>query len=151
MIKTRLILLVCVLAAFGAGVSVGVLWQKSAPVSQDRFLAELNLTPEQRAKIKTIWAAAMKNSGWQTQRERREAAQKEFQAALEGLITVEQKPRYDEIIKAHQIKMDEIAQESTKARNEAYEKTKAELTEPQQVAYEELRKKRMGNHEHPGN
>lgn len=140
--KARLIFLVCFMTAFGAGTCVGVLWQTPAKATQDHWLSDLKLTPEQRETIKTIWTDAMKNSGWQAQRERREAAQKERDAALIATLTPEQKQRYDEIMAVYQKRLDEISQESKKARDEAYERTKAELTESQRVTYEELRKKR---------
>ena len=141
--KSRLIILICFLSAFGAGLCVGVLWQQPAKAAQDHWLSELNLTPEQREKIKAFWTDAMKNSGWQNQREKREAAQKQREEALNALITPEQKLRYDEIQTNYQKQLETLSQESRKAKDEAYEKTKAILNDEQRAAYEELRKKRM--------
>jgi Spy/CpxP family protein refolding chaperone len=143
MIKTRLVFVVCFLMAFGAGISVGALWQKPEKMVQEGWLAELNLTPEQREKMKSIWTETMKNSGWQAQRGRREAAQKERDEAMKAIIPIDHAAMFDEIMSTYQKKMDEIAQESRKAKDEAYEKTKEILTEQQRVTYEELRKKRM--------
>jgi Spy/CpxP family protein refolding chaperone len=141
--KPRLIILICFLSAFGAGICVGVLWQQPAKAAQDHWLSELNLTTEQREQIKTFWTDAMKNSNWQTQREKREAAQKQREEELNALITPDQKPRYDEIQGNYQKQLDVLSQESRKAKDEAYEKTKAILNDEQRVAYEEMRKKRM--------
>jgi len=144
--RSRLIFFVCFMAAFGAGICVGLLWQRPAPSSRADWLAELNLTPEQQEKIRAIWTDAMKASDWQTQREKREAAQKERDEALSALVTGERKPRYEEIMGTYRKKADAITQESRKARDEAYERTKALLTESQRVKYDELRKKRLEAH-----
>jgi Spy/CpxP family protein refolding chaperone len=141
--KARLIFLTCFLSAFGAGLIVGILWQQPAKASQDRWLSELHLTPEQNEKIKAIWTDAMKNTGWQAQREKREVAQKQRDEALNALISGEQKQRYDEILGEYQKKLDELRAEEKKAKDEAYERTKAVLTETQRIAYDEMRKKRM--------
>ncbi|MGD0090765.1 MAG: hypothetical protein ABSE73_12665 [Planctomycetota bacterium] len=143
MSKVRLVVFLCFMAAFGAGVCAGVLWQRRAKPAQDGWLSELNLSPEQREKIKAIWTESMKVGDWQAQRDRREAAQKERDEALRALLTGEQKPRFEEIMSAYHKKADEIAQAGRKARDEAYERTKALLTENQRVLYDELRKKRF--------
>jgi Spy/CpxP family protein refolding chaperone len=141
--KPKLIILACFLSAFGAGLCVGVLWQQPAKAAQDHWLSELNLTPEQREKIKAIWTDAMKNSSWQNQREKRDSAQKQREEALNALITPEQKLKYDEIQSNYQKQLEVLSQESRKSKDEAYEKTKAILNDEQRVAYEEMRKKRM--------
>ena len=151
MIRSRSIFLLAFLSAFGAGLSVGLLWQRSssaekpppAPQQQDGWLAELNLSPEQREKIKAIWTDAMKNNNWQQQREQREAAVAERDEALKTMLDAGQKTKYDEILATFQKKMDEFSAENKKSRDAAYEKTKAILTETQRVQYDELRKKRM--------
>lgn len=147
MTKARLIFLMCFLAAFGAGTCVGLLYQRTpAKAAHDDWLADLNLTSEQRDKMKAIWTETMKATDWQAQREKREAARKERDEALRGLATGEQKERLEGILSAYQKKMDAIAQESGKARDDAYERTKALLTESQRVMYDELRKKRSEAH-----
>ena len=144
--KSRLIFLLCFLTAFGAGVCVGVLWQQRVKPAHDGWLSDLNLTAEQREKIKAIWTDAMKAADWQTQREKREVAQKERDEALRTLVTADQKQRYEEIVSAYQKRAEEISQESRKAREDAYERTKALLTESQRQMYDELRKKRSEQH-----
>ncbi|MCY3024433.1 MAG: hypothetical protein NTW87_36120 [Planctomycetota bacterium] len=145
--KSRLIFLLCFLAAFGAGICVGYAVggaRRAAP--RDGWLSELNLSPEQGEKIKAIWTDAMKATDWQSQREKREAVRTERDEALRALVTGDQKQRFEEIMSAYQKKADEISQEARKARDEAYERTKAVLTESQRVAYDELRKKRAEAH-----
>jgi Spy/CpxP family protein refolding chaperone len=142
-IKTRVVLLLCFLAAFGAGTCVGLVWrQQAAKPAHEGWLSELDLTPEQQEKIRAIWTETMRNSDWQGQREKRSAAQKERDEAVKALLSAEQQPRYDEILAAYQKKADEISLAGRKARDEATEKTKALLSESQRVTYEELLKKR---------
>jgi Spy/CpxP family protein refolding chaperone len=142
-IKPTGIFVIGFLAAFAAGIAATIMWQRSHNYEQDGWLKELHLSAEQREKIKTIWTETMKNTNYQTQRERREAAQHERDEALAALVTADQKERFDEIMKTYRSKADAIAAESKKARDEAYEKTKAVLTDEQRTMYEELRKKRQ--------
>ncbi|HYG74067.1 MAG TPA: Spy/CpxP family protein refolding chaperone [Planctomycetota bacterium] len=148
--KSRILFVICFLTAFGAGLLAGMLL-KQPPAAQpqsDRFLGELNLTPEQREKMKAIWTEAMKNNSWQMQREAREAAQKERDEAMRALITDEQRPRFEAIQSAYQAKIEELSQKSRKARDEAAEKTKAILNKEQRVKYEEITKRRReGKHQ----
>lgn len=160
--RSRSIFLLAFLTAFGAGLSVGLLWQRSSSAEkppppqqppQDGWLSELNLTPDQREKIKAIWTDAMKTGNWQQQREKREAAQAERDEALQALMSAGQKPKYEEILAAYQKKVDELNAESKKSRDAAYEKTKTLLSETQRVQYDELRKKRFegrGRRPEPG-
>lgn len=139
--KSRLTFFVCFFITFGAGTAVGMLWATPAPKPpRDPFMAELDLTQEQRDKIKSYWTEAMKN-GWQ--REKRDAAFKERDEALKAMLTDEQKAKQDEIQKAFQAKMDEMNAASKRSRDEAYEKTKTILNPEQLVKYEEMRKKRF--------
>jgi Spy/CpxP family protein refolding chaperone len=139
----RLILIVCVLSAFGAGVCSALVWKNVAQKPHDPFLGELNLTDEQREKIKGFWSEAMKENNWQAQRELREAAQKERETAIRALLSEEQRAGYDLILSDYQGKIDALNQQSRRGRDEAIEKTKAILTEEQRAKYDELRKKRF--------
>jgi Spy/CpxP family protein refolding chaperone len=143
--KSRLIFFTCFFITFGAGTAVGMLWATPAPKpSRDPFLSELDLTQEQRDKIKGFWTEAMKN-GWQ--REQRDAVFKEREAAMKAMLTDEQKAKQEEIQKVFQSKMDEMNAASKRSRDEAYEKTKAILNPDQLVKYEEMRKKRFEGRE----
>jgi Spy/CpxP family protein refolding chaperone len=122
--------------------------QTPAKAAHDDWLAELNLTADQREKMKAIWTEAMKATGGQ-EREKRDAARKERDEALRALVTGEQKERLEEVLSAYQKKMEAISQESGKARDEARERTRALLSESQRVQYDELWKKRMESHGRP--
>jgi Spy/CpxP family protein refolding chaperone len=143
--KSRLIFFTCFFFTFGAGLAVGMLWATPAPKPpRDPFMAELDLTQEQRDQIKAFWTEAMKN-GWQ--REQRDAVFKERDAAMKAMLTDEQKTKQEEIQKVFQTKMDEMNAASKRSRDEAYEKTKAILNPDQLVKYEEMRKKRFEGRE----
>lgn len=145
--KLQLILLACVLASFAAGTSVGVLWERSEkhPPTDEGWLAELNMTSEQRTKIKAIWSEAMATASWQAQREKREVIQKERDDAIKIMITADAAQKYEETMRIAKEKQNELAQQSKKTMDEAYEKTKALLNETQRVKYDELRQKRFAN------
>jgi len=140
--KACLIILLCFMTAFAAGICVGVLWQRRTKLPQDGWLSDLNLSSEQREKIRAIWTDPLRLVDKQTRRERREAAQKEREDALRALVTGEQKQRYEEVMSACQRKLEEIAQEARKSSDDAYVRTKAVLTETQRAMFDELRKKR---------
>jgi len=143
MIKAPLIFTICFLTAFGAGVSATILWERSQNYGQDGWLKDLHLSQDQREKIKAIWTDAMKAGTYPTQRDKREALQRERDEALQALISSDQKDRFDEILRTYRTRADELSAESKKAREEAYERTKAVLTDSQRAIYEELRKKRQ--------
>jgi len=145
--RVILIMLACALTCFGAGYSVDRLLHPAPPPPQDHYMAELNLSPEQREKIKAIWTDVSKNSG-PAQREKREAAQKEFIEALQTLATPEQKPKLDVLVAEYRKKLDQISQDARKLRDEAIERTKAELNDEQRAAYDEIRKKRQEERTH---
>jgi len=139
--KSRLIFFTCFFITFGAGLAVGMLWATPVPKPpRDPFMAELDLTQEQREKIKSFWTEAMKN-GWQ--REQRDVVFKERDASLKAMLTDEQKAKQEDIQKVFQAKMDEMNAASKRSRDEAYEKTKTILNPEQLVKYEEMRKKRF--------
>jgi hypothetical protein len=139
----RVILLICFLTAFGAGICTGMLSKAPTAAAEDGWLSDLKMTPDQREKIKAIWEEAMKTSAWQVQREKRESLMKERdQLIVKEFITSEQKSRYDEITATYQKKIEEVGIEAKKTKDEAYEKTKALLGEDQRKIYDELRKKR---------
>lgn len=148
MTKLQIILLCCVLLSFGAGFCSGALYGKKVE-KHDDWLSELNLEPEQHKKIKDIWSEVMKTAGWPAQREKRDAIWKERDEAVKALMTPEQLPHYDEIIKASKDKQNELAQQNKKLMDEATEKTKALLTEAQRVKYDEIRQRRFGGHKKP--
>jgi Spy/CpxP family protein refolding chaperone len=142
-IRPTVIFVLCFLTAFAAGVSGTLMYQRWQNYDQDGWLKDLHLSQDQREKIKVIWTEAMKDHNYSSQREKREALQKERDEALAALVTPEQKERFDEIQHTYRAKVDALSAEAKKVRDDAYEKTKAVLTEPQRVIYEELRKKRQ--------
>jgi Spy/CpxP family protein refolding chaperone len=166
--NARLIFLISFFTAFAAGVTVGLVWSKPLPQGGKAPhkegakdgpsgreggprdpMAELRLTPDQNEKVKEFWTEAMKKSNWPMQRERREAARKERDDGLRALLTDEQKEKQDELNRAYQAKLDELDAISKRAREEAFEKTNAILSDAQKKTYEEMRKRRWDDKGRP--
>src|SRR5881392_1964228 len=85
-----------VLALF-AGVAVGMLSARLPQSHEPRswMADELNLSPEQRDQMRTIWQDVSKNrqSDW----EKRQQLDKERRDAVLSLLSEEQKAKYDQI------------------------------------------------------
>ena len=147
MTKTKLIILICFCAAFGAGVAAGVALMRSAPPPpHESWLGhELNLTPEQREQMHQIWSQAMGSPGPQLH-EQRQALQKERDEAIRALLNAGQKAKYDEVMKNYAEKIAALEETRKKAFDEAVERTKKILTGPQRKKYEELLKSHAGHH-----
>ncbi|MGD0088731.1 MAG: hypothetical protein ABSE73_02320 [Planctomycetota bacterium] len=139
MIKLVALLVLCVLLSLGAGVCIGVLWAHRGP-PHDPFVDELNLTAEQQDKLKAIWSEAIEKGGFPVQDERREAAKKEYDAALRALFPTEQQQRYDELLRGYQQKLDEIERESRKIFDDATEQSMQVLSEQQKAKYIDIRR-----------
>ena len=147
MTKTKLILLICFCAAFGAGVAAGVALMRSAPPApHESWLAhELDLTPEQREQMHQIWSQVIGSQG-PPPREQRQALQKERDEAVRGLLNEGQKAKYEEVMKKYAEKIAALEETRKKAFDEAVERTKKILTESQRKKYEELLKSHAGHH-----
>ena len=143
MTKTRAMILVCFLAAFAAGVGVGlVAWQR--PHKRTRhstLMRELNLTPEQRTQMREIWSG-LRGAMRRDRRKRRDALREERNDAIRSLLNENQVPKYEDILQEYSRKMDELAEQRKKRFDEAVKRTKSILTEEQRAKYEELLKKR---------
>jgi Spy/CpxP family protein refolding chaperone len=145
MTKTKLIILVCFCAAFGAGVATGVaLTRFSSEHRPGSWLDhELNLTPQQREQMRGIWSQVV---SMPSQREQRQALQKERDEAVQALMNESQKAQYDEVMKTYAAKLAALEESRKKAFEGAVERTKKILTEPQRKKYEELLQKHGGRH-----
>ena len=147
MTKTKVIMLACFCAAFGAGVAVGVAGTRLAaePGRRSWLGHELNLTPQQREQMRQIWSGVM-SASWQKQHEERQALDRERDEAIRGLLTEEQKARYDEVMRKHAEKSAALEEARRKPFEEAVERTRQILTESQRKKYEELLQERGGRH-----
>ena len=151
MTKTKLIVIVCFCAAFGAGLGTGVaVTRLGAPPRHGSWLEhELNLTPQQREQMHQIWSQVIGPPG-PPQREQRQVLQKERDDAIRGLLKQDQKAQYEEVMKKYAEKLAALDDARKKAFDEAVERTKQILTESQRKKYEELLQKHTGRHWGPG-
>jgi len=141
MTKTKLVLLVCFIATLAAGIAAGMAF--SGPNRRPHPRPDpLNLSPEQREKMRQIWSSVESKS--RAGREQMDALRKEREEAVIGLLNGEQKAQYDAIIKTHDEKMAALAAERRKAIEEAVQRTKEILNDEQRAKYDEMLKKRAG-------
>ena len=143
MSKTRLIVFVCFCAAFAAGVAVGVALMRAGakPRRRSWLGRELNLTPKQKGRMREIWSEVMGSTRRQP-REPRRKIREERDAAIQGLLTEEQKAQYEEVMQRYAQSSAALDEARRKAFEEAMERTKEILTDSQRKKYEELLKRR---------
>jgi len=149
MIKTRIIVIVGFLIAFGAGAVVG-LQLRTAPARATEQPAqaprsswlrtELGLTPEQNEQMKNIWEG-LHNSG-RSYEDRRHRLRDERDEAIAALLAPSVMGDYDRVLADYSNKLTALGQERDKAFGEAVEKTKQILTPQQRSKYEEFLKRR---------
>jgi len=139
--RAKLFVLISVIAAFAAGISIGLVIRgfNKKPHLKSRLSRELNLTSEQRDQMKKIWSEGIRTAK-RLHKEQKEKLQKERDEAIEELLTDEQKARFKDILDEYSQKIDELAQAKKTLFLEAVEKTKRILSEPQGKKYEELLK-----------
>lgn len=158
MSRTRIIVLVGFVAAFAAGVAVGLVmgrltaWPPGGRPHGPSWLAhELNLSPEQQKQMREIWSEVMDNS-WEKQREQMDALKRQRDDGVRALLTDPQKAEYEKVMKEYSEKSAAMATARDKVFEEAVERTKRILTESQRKKYDELLKRRgeWGRGEHHG-
>src|SRR5262245_9749836 len=142
MSRVKMVLTIAFVLAMGAGVAVGMLGAKYPQTHQPRSWLgdELSLSAEQREQMRAIWQDVSKARprDW----ERRRALEKEKNEAIVGLLTEEQKAKYDELNRQFAQKMQEQAQQREAAMQEAIERTKQILTPEQRDRYEQIMQER---------
>jgi Spy/CpxP family protein refolding chaperone len=94
----------------------------------------LQLTPEQEAKMDSIWEGLRDSSKF---REQRQAFQKQREEAVLAILTDEQKAKYDAVLKDYADKVAELGKAREAAFQGAIEKTKQILNTEQRKKYEE--------------
>jgi Spy/CpxP family protein refolding chaperone len=142
MTRTKVILLVCFVAAFAAGTTAGLVAGKSQPRPHDRswLMAQLSLTTQQREQMRKIWSEAMDASVTQYGEQRRAIAG-ERDKAIAALLTQEQQPKYEQILRECNQKLAELSEQRKHAFEQAVEQTKQILTPDQGKQYDELIKR----------
>jgi Spy/CpxP family protein refolding chaperone len=137
--KTKIILLVCYVVAFAAGTACGVFVSKKdqRPPVRSWLARELDLSPAQQEQIQRIWSQhAGEREGARGERRRALAAERD--QAVAGLLSAEQKPKYEQILQEYERKVADLAQERRKAFDEAVQQTKTLLSPEQARKYDDL-------------
>lgn len=143
---TRLIVTIGFVCAFAAGFALDLGWSQHAPRPADQpqrgdrgsWLAEqLNLTPEQQAQMKDIWADTARRGNRQ-QWEQRRKLREERDAAIASLIREEDRAAYEQIIEEYKRKADALEAQWRQSFDQAVEQTRALLTDEQRAKYEQI-------------
>ncbi|QOV89813.1 hypothetical protein [Humisphaera borealis] len=121
----------------------------SAPNPGSWFVKELNLTSEQSEQMKSIWSAAMEGTG-RVLFDQRRTLYHERDKAIEAIYTDEQRSERERLKKEYESKLAENSKEREKLVQAAVEKTKAMLTEPQRIKYEQMLRDRADRDRHRG-
>jgi len=142
MTKIKAILVVSFLVTFAAGVATGLLIAHLPPRPRGPswLESELNLTSQQREQMHNIWSEVMGATMGQRMEQGR-ALRQERDQAIVALLTDEQHPRYDAILKEYARKDGEMSEQRKQAFEEAIRRTKEILTPEQADKYDELMKK----------
>ena len=149
--KIKLIFVVGFLVAFAAGLMVGMVGGRAtaAPsaaihVGHSWLGEELDLTSQQQDQIHKIWADVTRDGPGGGQRWGQMDKQRDQE--VRALLTPEQLPGYDQILRAHHERVDAIRAETRKAPyEEAERRTREILTDSQRLKFDEITRKR---HEH---
>jgi len=152
MSKTRVIVVICFLATFAAGMVAGVALtrrDRHEPRRQRRpwIEKELNLTGEQREKMREIWSEVMGKLR-EYQRDQRQALQQERDEAIQNLLSVQQRAEYAQIREIYARESAALNEAERKAFEEATQRTKEILTKEQQEAYEKMLRERASRRRH---
>ena len=145
---TKLVVMLGFAVAFCAGVVVGlqnhgrfIAGSMGNPTTHpDRhswLVAELNLTADQQKQLNDIWSDAFHRGGHENDDRRREI-RKQRDDAVAGLIHLEDKPAFDQIMKNYSDQMSDLEQQWHGSFENAIERTKQILTDSQRAKYEEI-------------
>lgn len=142
---TRLIVITGFIVAFLAGVMAGVTFRRGGPAhggpgpgGRESFIAkQLDLTPDQQAKMKAIWQDVSRRGG-PDQRGRKSKIRREQEEAVAALIRPEDRPAYDKTVADFQARLDQSEADGRRSFQAAVEKTKAILTPDQLKKYDVL-------------
>jgi Spy/CpxP family protein refolding chaperone len=148
MTKTRIIVIVGFMIAFGAGAVVGlqlrapsVVLATVPPPQQNSWLrTELGLSAEQNDQMKNIWESL--HTGGRGYEDRRRQLRDQRDEAIAALLPPSVMGDYDKVLQEFSNKLTQLGQERDKAFQDAVEKTKKILTPEQRVKYEEFLKRR---------
>lgn len=143
MTKARVLIVLCFILAFAAGISGGL--AVSRPPERrpgPPFLVEeLDLTPGQAEQIRGIWSKTREVLRSRT-RGRRDALEQEREDAVRALLTPEQLARYEQVQADYRKKREEMGAKVREAIDQAVAETRKILTDEQRAKYEKLLEER---------
>lgn len=143
MTRSRIIVVLLFIVAFGAGLSVGKVLHRP-PAPQDRgpswLSHELNLTDQQREEMLAIWDNVYK-TGSDERTSRRELS-KQRSDAVANLISEDKKEELARINDQYNLQVKDLMAQGRDRYMKAVEATKTILTATQREKYEELLAKR---------
>lgn len=139
MTKAKAIILISFILIFAAGAAVGVSVQRSGerPRHRPGLFGGLDLTPEQREEVQRIWFGQTGPDRPHMFDQVRRLEEEREQAVLD-LLTEEQRALYDELMQAHERKLNEFSEERRRDFESKVEQTMEVLTESQREKFGEF-------------
>ena len=120
MINSKIFIFLVFSIALGAGITLGRTWERcQAKGSSDKGPAfikkELNLSDDQDVKMHAVWSKVMESHA--QHRPRREAIQREKDAAIATVLSAEQQSKFKGIVQTFDSKQGDIEQERRNKRD----------------------------------
>jgi len=148
--RLKFLLIPTVALVLGAGMVIGRISTQlpSAAATQPTtqpgrwFDEQLNLSADQRKQMETIWGDVRANMGKTF--EGRDAISKERDAAVQELLTPEQKIAYDKIYETYRAKRDEMDKQREKLFADANQRSRAILSPEQQKRWDAISQEHRG-------
>lgn len=139
MTRSRIIVVILFIVAFGAGLSVAKVFHREPAPSErgpSMLSRELNLTEKQREEMFTIWENIYK-TGSDERSERRDLSRKRSDA-IAALIPQKKQEELARINEDYNRSMQELMTQGRERYKQAVEETKSILTNDQRKKYEEI-------------
>ncbi|CAN5423478.1 hypothetical protein BH10PLA1_BH10PLA1_14080 [soil metagenome] len=146
--RLKILLIPTVALVLGAGMVIGRISTKLPATSQPTtqpgrwFDEQLNLSADQRKQMESIWGDVRQNMGKTF--ENRDAISKERDAAVQSLLTPEQKIAYDKIYETYRAKRDDMDKQREKLFADANLRSRAILSPEQQKRWDALSQEHHG-------
>lgn len=144
MTRSRIIVVLLFLVAFGAGLSVGKVFSHQPHMPSERgpswLSSELNLTEPQREQMLAIWGNIYKAGS--DERNERRALSKQKNDAIANLIPEAQKAELAKISDDYDQQIDSLMSRGKERYEQAIKETKKILTQEQRQKYEEILSRR---------